>query len=302
MGPSKARSCLSRTQSASSFSVWLCGSPPKVSPGDMRPFIAVLRSSFFLCAVLGGVFFWRPGEAYFHRIEKTALRVGVENSTSFRRLPTGAALAQRRASGQQQGSSADSPAPPVLLLDVDGVLNTYTTGSARLEEALLLNLKKVLESTGAQLVISSAWRLHPDDHMVLLGKKSKEVIGIDLNERKVGQTPALPNCKNTECRAKEIEAWAAASKPQGSWVAVDDMDLVEQDPHPDGFDWAAHFVKTDPKQGLTSAKAAELEALLVGKPSPPPSSAQRRAAPFFLQILRAVLFFAPVWATNDGLA
>lgn len=142
----------------------------------------------------------------------------------------------------------------VLFLDVDGVLNTQ---SSREEDAnhlpapdILQNLKFLVDSTQCKIILSSTWRLsdykrHQLDHVFLQ-------YGLAIN----GATPDLEKtCKGD--RVDEILLWlemhAAKSEPVQAWVAVDDMDLLRQNPRLE----VENFVHTSDERGLDVPKMEE---------------------------------------------
>jgi HAD domain in Swiss Army Knife RNA repair proteins len=54
----------------------------------------------------------------------------------------------------------------VIFLDIDGILNCPTTPNPRqfpyvVDKRLLLRLQKLLDRTGAKVVLSSSWRIDP---------------------------------------------------------------------------------------------------------------------------------------------
>eukprot|EP00930_Biecheleria_cincta_P060588 TRINITY_DN46229_c0_g1_i1.p1 TRINITY_DN46229_c0_g1~~TRINITY_DN46229_c0_g1_i1.p1 ORF type:complete len:202 (+),score=38.66 TRINITY_DN46229_c0_g1_i1:61-666(+) len=167
--------------------------------------------------------------------------------------------------GFQVSSSvgAGSAARRLIFQDVDGVLNTYVPSTSDLDGQLLKNLKQVLDQTGADLVISSQWRKHPN-HLQRL-RQALQGAGISA-DRIVGQTSSL--CSATECRAREIadflHAHPSLTKDGLAWAAVDDVDLESQDP----TFMHGHFVKTDPLQGLTRDRAEVLSATLQSQRPP----------------------------------
>ncbi|CAJ1387552.1 unnamed protein product [Effrenium voratum] len=159
--------------------------------------------------------------------------------------------------------SSDTPGAgrhPLLFQDVDGVLNRYVEGTPELDPALLRNLKGTLDSTGADLVLSTQWRKYRDHRLRL--QEALQQSGIPA-ERIVGETPSL--CGGPYCRAKEIKEFLTArGELETRWAAVDDVDLSVQDPE---F-MKGHFVKTDPLRGLTAAKASELQETLKADTEP----------------------------------
>ena len=63
----------------------------------------------------------------------------------------------------------------VIFLDVDGVLNSDRTlyESISLEDDLILNLKELVNKTGAKIILSSSWRLSTDAVATLMDKLDK---------------------------------------------------------------------------------------------------------------------------------
>ena len=149
------------------------------------------------------------------------------------------------------------PEHPLLFQDVDGVLNRYIQGTPELDPTLLRNLRRTLDHTDADLVLSTQWRKYPQHSRRL--REALEKSGIPA-DRIVGQTPSL--CGGPGCRVQEIKSFldshAELLDHNKRWAAVDDEDLSAQDPE---F-MKGHFVQTDPLQGLTEKRAKELESAL----------------------------------------
>ena len=63
----------------------------------------------------------------------------------------------------------------VIFLDVDGVLNSDRTLSEdiSLEDDLILNLKELVNKTGAKIILSSSWRLSTEAIATLMDKLDK---------------------------------------------------------------------------------------------------------------------------------
>ena len=86
----------------------------------------------------------------------------------------------------------------LIFLDIDGVLNSRNTPNPRdfpyiVDEELLARLRRLLERTGASVVLSSTWRYDP------AGIYSAKRYGIPF----IDVIPDLPH----EPRCKEILAW-----------------------------------------------------------------------------------------------
>lgn len=125
----------------------------------------------------------------------------------------------------------------IIFLDVDGVLNKIDDSLViqeenyihRLNSALVENLQKVIQETGAKVVLSSTWRKIPESVAFL-----ENTIGPIFSK-----TPVLRGW-----RGEEIKQWIVENNFTGRYVIVDDDSdmLLEQLPH---------FVQTDPEYGLT---------------------------------------------------
>ena len=146
----------------------------------------------------------------------------------------------------------------LLFLDVDGVLNkieTLTNPSAvvipgwpgPLARPLLARLKKVLDRTGAFIVLSSTWRLYELGGVAL--RHGFELVGIDP-ALVVGATSDLKGVP----RAHEIQQWLVNHGPCASWAAVDDLDLWSESPRA----MEGHAVRTFLASGLTVDAAKEI--------------------------------------------
>ena len=63
----------------------------------------------------------------------------------------------------------------VIFLDVDGVLNSNRTlyEDISLEDDLILNLKELVDKTGAKIILSSSWRLSTEAVATLMDRLDK---------------------------------------------------------------------------------------------------------------------------------
>ena len=103
----------------------------------------------------------------------------------------------------------------VIFLDIDGVLNCEETPNPRkfpyvVDKKLLARLKKLLERTGAKIVLASSWRLDP---IGLLAAKHWGVPFIDV-------CPDRPNSP----RCKEIKSWLSDHPKATRYAIIDDED------------------------------------------------------------------------------
>ena len=97
-------------------------------------------------------------------------------------------------------------------------------------------LNNIILTSGADIVISSDWRLYASlDEMKDLFHQFGVIKG------PIGFTPVLQtDTKNSNIRVDEINLWLSKHPEVIKWVAIDDMDLSELD----------NFVKTREREGL----------------------------------------------------
>ena len=103
----------------------------------------------------------------------------------------------------------------VIFLDIDGVLNCSKTANPRkfpyvVDKRLLARLQKLLNRTGAKVVLSSSWRLDP---VGLLAAKYWKVPFIDVCPDKPGSP-----------RRMEILDWLSDHPKATRYAIIDDED------------------------------------------------------------------------------
>ena len=145
----------------------------------------------------------------------------------------------------------------VLFLDVDGVLNNgewafnmhrqgvYVYRDDLLYEPSLEQLRRIVQVTGALIVVSSAWRQIPTCYQHL--REWLEKYGMEIYDK----TPYVGGD-----RGDDISAWF--KRNPGDWqyaILDDDYDMGD---HID------HLVRTDFDLGLTEREADRCIALLQG--------------------------------------
>ena len=156
----------------------------------------------------------------------------------------------------------------VLFLDIDGVLNTkywYTQmdkitpkdkyGYA-FDPNAVANLKKILDETGADIVISSSWKcmgLSQLEEMWENRGLPGKIIGITPNSvsDEMLLNADIDNMELFHIRGTEIREWLRKNSKRVSHYAIlDDMDnmLPEQQDH---------FVWIDPDIGITDGNAVQ---------------------------------------------
>lgn len=156
----------------------------------------------------------------------------------------------------------------VIFLDIDGVLNSDRTlyESISLEDDLILNLKTLIDNTGAKIILSSSWRAIPEAIAELMDKLDKFGLvisgmtcnGVDLDwieryefdvTKKYLDTrfdyDENKQIKITHDRGAEIFRWLSDHKEVESFVILDDEDFDIKNYFPD------KLIKTNFKTGLT---------------------------------------------------
>ena len=159
--------------------------------------------------------------------------------------------------------------PPVVFLDIDGVLNR-TSGAThiRLDQDLVSRLRTIVQHSGCRFVLSTFWRGFDSYVRYILhrhGIDAALVIGVTPGSEH-GQwgaaqgleASALDDAQYTS-RAAEIHAWLAAHPAVTHFAVLDDRPTASDQR------LAAHFVQTDHRSGLTDADVqAVLRILGVG--------------------------------------
>ena len=154
----------------------------------------------------------------------------------------------------------------VIFLDIDGVLNTkwwYTQMDRNtpkdkygytFDPRSVANLKKIIDETGADIVISSSWKSFGLSELEEMWQ-NRELPGklIDITPNSVSDemllNADLDHMELFHIRGMEIKEWLDKhGKKVSHYVIIDDMDnfLPEQQ---------SHFVQTDPEVGITEEDA-----------------------------------------------
>ena len=138
----------------------------------------------------------------------------------------------------------------IIFLDVDGVLNDAHTkdnapsGAVGVSYGKIMLVKKIIDSTGAKVVLSSDWRCcnRETDKDFRYLKGSLHLCGVEFYDF----TPDISPSK----RGLEILHWMG-DKEIDSWVVIDDIEFGD-------FyrkEFNNHLVITDPSDGLTENDA-----------------------------------------------
>jgi len=161
----------------------------------------------------------------------------------------------------------------VVFLDIDGVLNTkwwYTQMDRNtpkdkygyaFDPRSVANLKKILDETGADIVISSSWKSFGISELEEMWQERGlpgKLIGITPNSvsDEMLLNADLDHMELFSIRGMEIKEWLDKhGKNVSHYVIIDDMDnfLSSQQ---------SHFVQTDPEVGITNDDVKKVVHLL----------------------------------------
>jgi hypothetical protein len=150
----------------------------------------------------------------------------------------------------------------VIFLDIDGVLNTkwwYTQMNRNtpkdkygyaFDPNAVSNLKKILDQTGADIVISSSWKSFGYSELEEMWEERGlpgKLIGITPNSvsDEMLLNADLDNMELFSIRGMEIKEWLDKhGRNVSHYVIIDDMDNFLPDQQP-------YFVQTNPEVGIT---------------------------------------------------
>lgn len=140
-----------------------------------------------------------------------------------------------------------------IFLDVDGVLNNDKTEDRVFDEGnkymgicpiLLKRLHKIVNETGAKIILSSTWRKYPNfiGHL----KNRMEELESGFSEFIIGKTPILVSSVYDIYgkRNEEIMDWISANEKLENFVVLDDVDLKLLDT------FGEKFIQTNASLGL----------------------------------------------------
>ncbi|CAD7926750.1 unnamed protein product [Amoebophrya sp. A25] len=130
--------------------------------------------------------------------------------------------------------------PKIVFLDVDGVLHSIrvTRQEQLFNGQKMALLRKILQATDAQIVLSSAWRRTAPTLRMAYAMLSKHGIATPIDI-----TPDYGVCGK---RSAEILTWVDKYGIK-DWIAIDDMDLNQGEPR-----MRPHFIRCNPLIGLTN--------------------------------------------------
>lgn len=173
------------------------------------------------------------------------------------------------------GALYDHNVQKVIFLDFDGVMNTGRYIAERRRNGLPVsdrygylfdpeaveNLRRIIDATGAEVVISSSWRLEGEERMKDMWHERAlpgQLIGI-TGQSLHANFPMSAGETAGAAKGEEIRGWLKehASKPYRYVIFDDEADIrPEQRPH---------FIQTDPRIGITRADAERAIQILNGE-------------------------------------
>lgn len=130
----------------------------------------------------------------------------------------------------------------ILFLDIDGVVNCATTaqrhrGAIGIDPYMACLVRRIVEATGCQVVLSSSWRYFPG--------------GREEVERQVCLLLDVTPHSDLGCRGDEIRVWLNAHPEVTRYAIVDDnSDMLPEQ--------KSHFFKTSWAVGLTQEIAGQV--------------------------------------------
>lgn len=169
------------------------------------------------------------------------------------------------AAASSRGGGSRSTPEAVIFLDIDGVLHSLM-GSDLFRETCCGLLVDIVRGTGASIVLSSAWRTDARARATVTQvlKKLKLANYIDM-------TKDLSAVMRRQVpRSAEICEWLDRHPGVQRWIAIDDMDLVNE-PGDSAKRLRGHFVRTPSTSGL-SPQHLELALKLMQKQKNPGGS------------------------------
>lgn len=149
----------------------------------------------------------------------------------------------------------------VIFLDIDGVLNSTETQPVEerglmysIHRPLVLRLNRIVEATGAKIVLSSTWRLADDWHKTMLEAGIADVfLGRTISLQKERFESGITGAEFME-RGKEIQEWLDGHPDVDRYCILDDdSDML---PH------QKHFKTSMFEGGLTEYIASQVIAYL----------------------------------------
>lgn len=130
---------------------------------------------------------------------------------------------------KRESSSLSEGTMKVIFLDFDGVLNVIPQGhdyyGGIFHQEFVKNLERIIDETGAKLVISSSWRHSGLEKMRMMWENRLypgEIIGITPDLRWRTHPDKLELNEEEYVRGDEIETWLKLHPEVTNYVILDD--------------------------------------------------------------------------------
>ena len=155
----------------------------------------------------------------------------------------------------------------VIFLDIDGVLNkrfskSYApSGCTGIENSALKKLRKIIEETGARVVLSSTWKSELDKNLHYATADGKYMLNKFRYEGGFHLLDKTPDAEKCILRGAEINSWLSKKNDVESFVILDDIEF--DDFHI--FGYIDHLVLTDPSVGITDEDVEKAIGILNAK-------------------------------------
>lgn len=162
----------------------------------------------------------------------------------------------------------------IIFLDFDGVLNTehyqgllhyqgepwQDEHGAFFDPNAVKQLRRIIDATGADIVIESSWKYLGLDAMKELWKV-RNLPGrvIDITPSSVSDEYLLKNLDTTmlHCKGMEIASWLSEQAEDIRYVIIDDEYVILDSQLP-------HFILTNPYEGITEEQTNRAISILNG--------------------------------------
>lgn len=162
----------------------------------------------------------------------------------------------------------------VLFLDIDGVLNTERQHDRCVNKGIapvdgygyafdpvaVANLKRIVAETGADIVISSSWKMWGLDAMQRMWARR------DLPGKVIDITPNTESDEMLLSIDLDMDIPAVKGSEIKAWLSINGRDVTQYailDDLPDMLpEQESHFVQTDPKVGTTKDDADRIITIL----------------------------------------
>lgn len=150
---------------------------------------------------------------------------------------------------------------PVVFLDMDGVLLPFGNGAhpgPNFPDECLTALSRLLEASGAQIVLSSTWRCNPSAMQFAIEnfQRFARIHGGPLGQ--IDGFHFTTSTTNHSHRQWEIAEWlrSPVGRNVRAWVVLDDEEVLEGRSNATNRPvFEGHVVKTQSEVGLTVADA-----------------------------------------------